>query len=93
MTKKVYIINGPNLNLLGTRQPEIYGNATLKDIEETCISISKTLNIDLEIFQSNHEGELIEIIQGARDKVQRNYNKSRCFQPYFSCDIGRAECL
>ncbi len=69
MTKKVYIINGPNLNLLGARQPEIYGNTTLKDIEETCISISKTLNIDLEFLQSNHEGEIIEIIQGARGKA------------------------
>ena len=70
MNKKVYMINGPNLNLLGTRQPEIYGHTTLKNIEETCVSISKTLNIDLELSQSNHEGELIEIIQSARDKVE-----------------------
>ena len=70
MNKKVYMINGPNLNLLGTRQPEIYGHTTLKNIEETCVSISKTLNIDLELSQSNPEGELIEIIQSARDKVE-----------------------
>ena len=70
MNKKVYMINGPNLNLLGTRQPEIYGHTTLENSEETCVSISKTLNIDLELSQSNHEGELIEIIQSARDKVE-----------------------
>ena len=65
MKKKIQIINGPNLNLLGTRQPDIYGQATLKDIEKTCNSIANSNNFNVEFFQSNHEGELVEIIQEA----------------------------
>ena len=68
MRKRIQIINGPNLNLLGTRQPEIYGETTLKDIEKSCVFISKEKNLDIEFFQSNHEGELVEIIQKAETK-------------------------
>jgi 3-dehydroquinate dehydratase-2 len=67
MRKKIQIINGPNLNLLGTRQPEIYGKATLKDIEKGCSFIAKNNDLDLDFFQSNHEGELVEIIQKAEE--------------------------
>ena len=67
MRKKIQIINGPNLNLLGTRQPEIYGKATLKDIEKGCSFIAKNNYLDLDFFQSNHEGELVEIIQKAEE--------------------------
>ena len=68
MTKKIQIINGPNLNLLGTRQPEIYGKSTLNDIEQNCVSIANKNNLDLNFVQSNHEGELVDIIQRAEKK-------------------------
>lgn len=61
---KILVINGPNLNLLGTREPEIYGKTTLDDINQELIDFSKTLdNIELEFFQSNIEGEIINKIQ------------------------------
>ena len=61
---KILVINGPNLNLLGTREPEIYGKTTLDDINQELINFSKTLdnNIELEFFQSNIEGEIIDKI-------------------------------
>ena len=68
MTKQIQIINGPNLNLLGTRQPEIYGKSTLNDIEQNCVSIAIKNNLDLNFVQSNHEGELVDIIQRAEEK-------------------------
>ena len=61
--KKVIIINGPNLNMLGKREPEFYGKDTLKNIEDKCIEESKTLGLESSFFQSNHEGELIDKIQ------------------------------
>jgi 3-dehydroquinate dehydratase-2 len=59
------VIHGPNLNLLGTREPEIYGHATLADIDSRLAAEAKELGCDLESFQSNHEGELIDRIQAA----------------------------
>ena len=64
---KIIILNGPNLNLLGEREKEKYGNITLKDIEDNCKEFAKKNNIDLSLFQSNIEGELIEEIQKARN--------------------------
>ena len=58
--KKILIINGPNLNLLGKREPEIYGEKTLKDIETECKKESKKNRIEVSFFQSNSEGEIIE---------------------------------
>ena len=68
MSKLIYVLNGPNLNLLGKRQPEIYGTETLADVEQNCKSL---LPDDYAIFmgQSNHEGQLIDWIQEARDKA------------------------
>ena len=63
---KIIILNGPNLNLLGEREKEKYGNITLKDIESNCNNYAKKNNIDLSLFQSNIEGELVDEIQKAR---------------------------
>lgn len=66
---KLYIINGPNLNMLGIREPEIYGKLTLQDIESK-INLYCTKNqIDVEFYQSNHEGEIVDIIQSAYQKA------------------------
>ncbi len=63
---KIIILNGPNLNLLGEREKEKYGTITLKDIENNCKEFAKKNNIELSLFQSNVEGELIEKIQQVR---------------------------
>jgi len=68
--KNVLLINGPNLNLLGTRQPEIYGSETLEDVEQACQAIAKDLGMHLDYEQNNSEGELIDIVHAARDKYQ-----------------------
>ena len=65
--KKILIINGPNLNLLGTREPEIYGKTTLKDIETELKNKAEKLNIEIECFQSNHEGEIVDKICNAKN--------------------------
>jgi len=65
MTKPIYILNGPNLNLLGQREPEIYGHQTLSDIENECRSAAKTAGYALEFRQSNIEGEIVDHIQEA----------------------------
>ena len=66
MSRSVYILNGPNLNLLGTRQPEVYGRETLADVEHDCRAVAKTLNLEVSFHQSNLEGALIETIHDAR---------------------------
>jgi len=62
----VLIVNGPNLNMLGTRQPELYGRETLADIESLCVEHAKSLGIEVDFRQSNHEGDLIDWIQAAK---------------------------
>ncbi len=64
-TSKVLILNGPNLNMLGTREPEIYGAETLADIEKSCQETAKALGLEIEFRQSNTEGELVDWIQQA----------------------------
>jgi 3-dehydroquinate dehydratase-2 len=65
----ILLINGPNLNLLGTREPHIYGTTTLADVEESCKSHAASLGAALEKFQSNHEGAIIDRIHAARTQV------------------------
>ncbi|MFQ9980361.1 MAG: type II 3-dehydroquinate dehydratase [Finegoldia magna] len=66
---KLFIINGPNLNMLGIREPEIYGKLTLQDIESKIKLYCTKNNIDVEFYQSNYEGEIVDIIQSAYKKA------------------------
>lgn len=66
---KIAVLNGPNLNLLGTREPEIYGHETLEDIERRLRQVGKELRVDLEFSQFNGEGELIEAVHRMRGRV------------------------
>ena len=70
MTPKIVILNGPNLNLLGKRQPEIYGRETLADVEARCRTLAGELGLDLDFVQSNAEHVLIDAIQEAREDAQ-----------------------
>ena len=64
----ILVLNGPNLNLLGTREPEVYGTDTLKDIEENLKSISKNHNVNIRFYQSNSENELINELHTAKQE-------------------------
>ena len=68
VAKPVLVLNGPNLNLLGKRQPQIYGRETLADVEKACRAEAARLALAVEFAQSNHEGTLVELIHAARDK-------------------------
>jgi 3-dehydroquinate dehydratase-2 len=69
MATTVYVLNGPNLNLLGTREPDIYGRTTLKDVEAMCRDAGKRHGFEIVFHQSNHEGALVDWIQEARTKA------------------------
>jgi 3-dehydroquinate dehydratase II len=68
MVNKLLLLNGPNLNVLGTREPAVYGNATLADIEQAAVAQAAAAGASLACFQSNHEGALIDRIHAARDE-------------------------
>ncbi len=65
---RVLVLHGPNLNLLGQREPEIYGHTTLADIDAKLTALGRELGVEVETFQSNHEGELVSKIQEARGR-------------------------
>ncbi|MBO9475563.1 type II 3-dehydroquinate dehydratase [Shimia sp. R10_1] len=67
MSSTIYILNGPNLNLLGKREPEIYGHDTLADVETSCAAVGASHGLSVKLLQSNHEGELVDWIHEARD--------------------------
>lgn len=67
---KILLIHGPNLNMLGEREPGVYGTETIDMINERCMALAKELNIELDIKQSNHEGEIIDMIQAAGKTVK-----------------------
>lgn len=62
---KILVINGPNLNMLGIREPDIYGKGSYAELCETIRAACRAIDVDVEIFQSNHEGALVDVIQGA----------------------------
>ena len=68
MNNKIIIVNGPNLNLLGEREQSQYGSTTFKELEENCIKKSNEIGIELKFAQSNIEGELVSLIQNARNE-------------------------
>jgi 3-dehydroquinate dehydratase-2 len=68
MAKTIYVLNGPNMNMLGTREPEKYGRATLADVEKLCRDTAKRFGLEVELRQSNMEGELVNWIQEAHTK-------------------------
>jgi 3-dehydroquinate dehydratase II len=65
----IFILNGPNLNLLGVREPSVYGHDTLADIEERCLVRASALDLQIDFRQSNHEGQLVDWIQEARESA------------------------
>jgi len=68
MAKKILILNGPNLNMLGTREPELYGTDTMADVEEKCAKVAGSLGMQVTFYQSNYEGEIISYIQQAKEQ-------------------------
>ncbi|NBX10476.1 MAG: type II 3-dehydroquinate dehydratase, partial [Marivivens sp.] len=69
MSKTVYILNGPNLNLLGKRQPEIYGHDTLDDVEANCSAVANAAGFAVKVLQSNYEGQIVDWIHEAREQA------------------------
>jgi 3-dehydroquinate dehydratase-2 len=79
--QSVLVLNGPNLNLLGTRSPEVYGASTLADVEKLCRTTASGLGLEIDFRQSNHEGELIDWIHAAGAQVAAGASIGAVFNP------------
>lgn len=77
----VLVLNGPNLNLLGTRKPEVYGSTTLADVEKMCREVTSELGLELAFRQSNHEGQLIDWIHAEGARVRDGSSIGAVFNP------------
>ena len=89
----IMILNGPNLNLLGQRQPEIYGSDTLADVEALCAKAAAAHGGTVDFRQSNHEGELVDWIHEARLAPLRDRHQPRCLLAHVGRDPGRTQHL
>ena len=98
MNPIVVVLNGPNLNLLGKREPEFYGRETLADVEAECRSVGKALGLSVEFHQSNREYEIIDWIHGARERAagivtptpsKRRLNRRACLRVSTRSRISR----
>jgi hypothetical protein len=89
VTRKLYVLNGPNLNMLGQREPELYGSATLEDVRADCVRLADELGLDLFFAQSNAEHQIVEWLHDAyREKATvvinppyRSSTRSECWMP------------
>lgn len=75
---KIEIINGPNLNLLGVREPEIYGKSTLKEIERKVVEALSDIEVELQFWQTNSEGEIINLLHSAKFRKGSYWNNIKC---------------
>jgi 3-dehydroquinate dehydratase II len=90
MTARLMILNGPNLNLLGVREPHIYGSTTLAAIKASCEEFAKSTGAHLSFHQSNHEGALVDLIQAARGG-RYDHNQPGRLLIHVYCDVRRVQ--
>ena len=91
MAARIMILNGPNLNFLGIREPHIYGSTTLKEIEASCQELARELGISISFHQSNLEGELVNLIQSAHGNADASHHESRRLFVYVNRTDRRLE--